>query len=81
MRVGEQLREIWRQATRQGRQDGEGPDAELSAGAAEAEAVRQTLALPSILSPVQLSGRLLPKPTPMNLRRFGRRLWCGGRSM
>ena len=28
------------------------------------------MALPSILSPVQFPGRLLPKPTPMNLRRF-----------
>ena len=37
---------------------------------AEAEAERKTLALPAILSPVQFPGRLLPKPTPMNLRRF-----------
>ncbi len=33
------------------------------------EAERRTLALPSILSPVA-GGRLLPKPTPVNLRRF-----------
>ncbi len=26
--------------------------------------------MPAILSPVQFPGRLLPKPTPMNLRRF-----------
>jgi HK97 family phage portal protein len=32
---------------------------------------RKTLALPSILSPVQFPGRLLIKPTPANLRRFG----------
>ncbi len=38
------------------------------AGGAEAE--RRTLAMPAILSPVQFAGRLLPKPTPMNLRRF-----------
>ena len=31
---------------------------------------RRTLALPSILSPVQSAPRLLPKPTPANLRRF-----------
>jgi len=55
------LREIWRQATH-GREDG------VSAKAAEAE--RRTLALPAILSPVQFPGKLLPKPTPANLRRF-----------
>ena len=37
---------------------------------AEAEAERRTLALPAILSPVQFPGKHLPKPTPMNLRRF-----------
>jgi len=37
--------------------------------AAAGEAERRTLALPSILSPVA-GGRLLPKPTPVNLRRF-----------
>ncbi|MDR3793380.1 MAG: phage portal protein [Terracidiphilus sp.] len=64
MRVGEQLREIWRQAT------GSGKKTELAASAEDAAAARRTLALPSILSPVQYPGRLLPKPTPMNLRRF-----------
>jgi HK97 family phage portal protein len=64
VKVGEQLREIWRQAT------GSNRKADLEAGAADAEAERRTLALPSILSPVQFPGRLLPKPTPMNLRRF-----------
>jgi HK97 family phage portal protein len=62
--VGEQLREIWRQATGSGRM------ANGAAGAADAEAERRTLALPSILSPVQFPGRHLPKPTPANLRRF-----------
>jgi HK97 family phage portal protein len=38
--------------------------------AAASEAGRRTLALPSILSPVQSAGRLMPKPTPVNLRRF-----------
>jgi len=61
VRVGEQLREIWRQATGGSRR------VDL---AAVAEAERRTLALPSILSPVQFPGRLLPKPTPVNLRRF-----------
>src|ERR1039458_4092746 len=37
---------------------------------ADAEAMRKTLALPAILSPVQFPGKHLPKPTPMNLRRF-----------
>jgi HK97 family phage portal protein len=64
VKVGEQLREIWRQATGSGRR------AEIAASAANAEAERKTLALPSILSPVQFPGQLLPKPTPMNLRRF-----------
>ena len=64
MKVGEQLREIWRQAI------GSGREAKLMAGAANAEAERKTLALPSIFSPVQIPGRLLPKPTPANLRRF-----------
>jgi HK97 family phage portal protein len=61
VRVGEQLREIWRQAV------GGDRKADITASA---EAERKTLALPSILSPVQFPGRLLPKPTPMNLRRF-----------
>jgi HK97 family phage portal protein len=64
VKVGEQLREIWRQATGSDRR------AEIAASAANAEAERKTLALPSILSPVQFPGQLLPKPTPMNLRRF-----------
>jgi len=64
VKVGEQLREIWRQAT------GSGREADVSANRADAEAERKTLALPSILSPVQFPGRLLPKPTPANLRRF-----------
>ena len=33
-------------------------------------AERKTLALPAILSPVQFPGKHLPKPTPVNLRRF-----------
>jgi HK97 family phage portal protein len=64
VKVGEQLREIWRQAT------GSGRNAEMAAGAADAEAERKTLALPAILSPVQFPGQHLPKPTPMNLRKF-----------
>ena len=59
MKVTEQIRAMWRQAAGGGR-------AETIA----AEGERKTLALPAILSPVQYPGRLLPKPTPANLRRF-----------
>ncbi len=65
MKVAERLQEIWRQAAGQGRRVRKG--AKLDAAA---DAERKTLALPAILSPVQFPGRLLPKPTPMNLRRF-----------
>lgn len=61
MRVGEQLREIWRQARGGERQPLQ---------AASAEPVRRTVALPSILAPVPFPGGGLPKPTPANLRRF-----------
>jgi hypothetical protein len=69
VRVGEQLKEIWRQAT---------GDVAIRASerkrqmdvAAEADAARKTLALPSILSPLHFPGKHLPKPTPANLRRF-----------
>jgi len=64
VRVAEQLRGIWRQASGGGRR------ADVAAAAADAEAERKTLALPAILGPVQFPGRLLPKPTPVNLRRF-----------
>ncbi len=69
MKVGEQLREIWREA-RRGRRNGHGGQAEEAELAAAAEAERKTLALPAILSPVHFPGRHLPKPTPANLRRF-----------
>jgi HK97 family phage portal protein len=62
VKLTEQLREIWHKATRRS------PAAQLEA--AGAEAVRRTLALPAIVSPVQFPGRHLPKPTPVNLRRF-----------
>ncbi len=62
MKVAEQLREMWWQAT--GRKNG------VAARAADADAVRRTLALPAIIGPVQFPGRHLPKPTPVNLRRF-----------
>lgn len=64
VKVGDQLREIWRQAT------GRGLDARGTDVNAAAEISRKTLALPAILSPMQFPGRLLPKPTPMNLRSF-----------
>lgn len=59
MKFREQLREVWRKAKR--------TEASLNAAA---EGGRKTLALPAMLSPVQFPGRLLPKPTPANLRRF-----------
>jgi len=61
VKVREQLRELWRQAT-----GGTG----VTAVAANAELERKTLALPAILSPVQFPGGAMPKPTPANLRRF-----------
>jgi HK97 family phage portal protein len=69
VKVGEQLREMWRQARRGGdaRHENGARAAELTAAA---EAERKTLALPAIVSPVQFPGRHLPKPTPMNLRQF-----------
>ncbi len=69
MKVGEQLREMWRQA-RHGDDHGGMRRARPVEVEAEAEAARKTLALPAILSPVQFPGKHLPKPTPMNLRRF-----------
>jgi len=62
VKLSQPLRALWRQAT--------GRRPELAASAADADAGRKTLALPAILSPVQFPGRLLPKPTPANLRRF-----------
>ena len=58
MKVTEQIRAMWRQATSGG--------VERVGAASE----RRTLAMPAILSPLQYPGRLLPKPTPANLRRF-----------
>src|SRR5208283_1029550 len=60
VKVGEQLRGMWRQAMGRGERVTQ----------IKAEAARKTLALPSILRPVQFPGRHLPKPTPVNLRRF-----------
>ena len=73
MSVREQLRGIWRPAHRgnpakRPRNPGHDPRSVATLDAAEAE--RRTLALPAILSPVQFTTRHLPKPTPMNLRRF-----------
>src|ERR1700722_10741416 len=73
VRVGEQLRGMWRQARGAGR-DGRSREAQsaeiATAEVAAAAAERKTLALPAILSPLQFPGRHLPKPTPVNLRRF-----------
>lgn len=76
MSVAEQLRGIWRQA-RHGGGDGTRGSRGVSSGRildrgleAAGEAERRTLALPAIVSPVQFPGHHLPKPTPVNLRRF-----------
>jgi HK97 family phage portal protein len=66
VRVGEQLREMWRGVVGGGR----GEEAQAAELEAAAEAERKTLALPAILSPLQFPGHHLPKPTPVNLRRF-----------
>ncbi len=63
MKVTEQLQGIWRKAAGVVHARG-GNDS------ATAKAERRTLQLSPILSPVQSGGRLLPKPTPANLRRF-----------
>jgi HK97 family phage portal protein len=68
LKVGERLREIWRQATRQG--DGHALNGQQVNRDRTAETERKTLALPAILGPVQFPGKLMPKPTPANLRRF-----------
>ena len=65
VKMTEQLRQIWRQAT-----GGEMDRESLEASAASADAGRKTLALPSILSPLRFPGQHLPKPSPANLRRF-----------
>ena len=64
MKVGEQLREMWRQAT------GGGKPTDKLAGAMNAEAGRVTLALPALAGRVQYPVRHLPKATPGSLRRF-----------
>ncbi len=60
MKVAEHFRELWRKAITPA-------DPALIAAA---DTTRKTLALPAILTPVQSAARLLPKPTPANLRRF-----------
>jgi HK97 family phage portal protein len=69
VKVGEQLRHIWRHARGNGHSALARPE-QRAEFAAEAEAMRRTLALPSIVSPLHFPGRHLPKPTPVNLRRF-----------
>lgn len=57
MKLTTTIRALWRK-----------PDAPDKLAAAAGD--RKTLALPAILTPVQYPGKLLPKPTPANLRRF-----------
>ncbi len=61
MKVAKQLKEFWRTAMN---------NSTHSPVAAQAAADRKTLSLPAVLSPVQFPARLLPKPSPANLRRF-----------
>jgi HK97 family phage portal protein len=61
VKVRDQLRALWRQAT---------GGISVAVDAADANAERKTLALPAILSPVRFPGQSVPKPSPMNLRRF-----------
>jgi HK97 family phage portal protein len=63
MKVGDQLRDIWRQAT-------SGRSTNKPAGAMNAEAERVTRALPAMAGPIHTMVRHLPKASPANLRRF-----------
>lgn len=58
MKLTQQIKHAWRAVT--------AASHPIQAAAGD----RKTLALPAILTPVQYPGRLLPKPTPANLRRF-----------
>ncbi|MFP5229832.1 MAG: phage portal protein [Acidobacteriota bacterium] len=53
------IKEHWKQAL-----------ALLGAGRREETAQRKTVALPSVLAPYAFPAKALPKPTPVNLRRF-----------
>ena len=72
MKVREQLREFWRQAT---------GGTSVAAAGSNAELERKTLALPAILNPVRFSGHSMPKPTPVHLRRFAETPSYGAPSM
>lgn len=63
MRVGKKIYEMFLQATKASESEGK-------MGAQSSGATRKTLPLPSILSPTSYPGRLLPKLTPVNLRKF-----------
>ena len=63
VKVGEQLREFWRQAT-------SGKAMVKNVGALKSEAARMTLQLPAMAVPMHFAGRHTPKATPANLRRF-----------
>jgi len=63
VKVGEQLREFWRQAT-------SGKAMVKNVGAVKSEAARMTLQLPAMAVPMHFAGRHTPKATPANLRRF-----------
>ncbi len=62
--VAESIQNVWK------RWSGSVNAAESGGGNAALVAPRKTVALPSILGPYQSPANLLPKPTPVNLRRF-----------
>ncbi len=58
LRITDSIQKLWR------------PKSVEVAAEANGTAKRKTLALPSILTPFRANSHLLPKPTPVNLRRF-----------
>ena len=61
MKVGEQLREIWRQAT---------GGASVAVGCGRCQRGTKDAGAACDPEPGSVSGQALPKPTPANLRRF-----------
>jgi len=74
VKVTKQLKELWRMTNPDpaGTFFARGETAKENSSTAHVDAAadRKTLALPAMLSPVQFPSRLLPKPSPANLRRF-----------
>jgi hypothetical protein len=66
----ESIQSLWKQWSSGNSADIPIAATEIGRGGEPAAAPRRTLALPSILGPYQASSSLLPKPTPVNLRKF-----------